>query len=139
MMPNAAPERLLIRRLRLSRAALAWERLWPTLWPLVCVAGIFVVTALFDLLSLLPGIGHAAVLGGFALAFAGATIWGLRTLVWPDTLAARRRIELNSGLAHRPLAALADRPSVPLDNASAMLWEAHRRRMAAALRQLRVG
>ena len=139
MMPNAAPERLLIRRLRLSRAALAWERLWPALWPLVCVAGIFVVTALFDLLSLLPGIGHAAVLCCFALAFAGAAIWGLRTLVWPDALAARRRVELNSGLAHRPLAALADRPSVPLDNASATLWEAHRRRMAAALRQLRVG
>jgi len=75
MIPNGAPERLLSRRLRLSRAALAWEHLWPALWPMLCVAGIFIVTALFDLLSLVPGIVHAAILGGFALAFAGAAAY----------------------------------------------------------------
>ena len=139
MNPAGAPERLLARRLFLSRAALAWELLWPALWPMVCVAGIFVAIALFDLPGLVPGIVHTAILAGFALAFAGAAIWGLRALVWPDTLAARRRIEVNSGLAHRPLAALADRPSAPLDAAAATLWEAHRRRMEAAVRRLRVG
>jgi uncharacterized protein (TIGR02302 family) len=139
MIPSTAPDRLLARRLLLSRTALVWERLWPALWPMVCVAGFFVVAALFDLSSLLPGTGHAAVLAGFALAFAAAAILGLRALAWPDALAAQRRIELNSGLAHRPLAALADQPSAPLDDAAAGLWDAHRRRMAAAVRRLRVG
>ena len=139
MTPDAAPERLLARRLLLSRAALAWERLWPALWPMLCVTGIFIATALFDLLSPLPGVVHAAILAGFALAFVGTAIWGFSALVWPDALAARRRIELNSGLAHRPLAALADRPGAPLDDAAATLWEAHRRRMAATIRRLRVG
>jgi uncharacterized protein (TIGR02302 family) len=139
MIERRPPERMLSRRLLLSRVALAWEHLWPALWPMLCVAGFFVVAALFDLFSLLPGIAHAAFLLGFAVAFAGAAIWGLRALVWPDALAAQRRIERNSALAHRPLAALADRPSAPLDAPSATLWEAHRRRMAAAVRQLRVG
>ena len=139
MAPHSTTGRLLVRRLFLSRAALAWEVLWPALWPMLCVAGFFAVVALFDLPSLLPGAVHAVVLAGFALAFVGAAILGLRHLAWPDMLAARRRIERNSGLAHRPLAALADQPSAPLDAASASLWEAHRRRMEAAIRRLRVG
>jgi uncharacterized protein (TIGR02302 family) len=139
MMSHGAPEHRLSRRLKLSRAALVWELVWPALWPPLCVAGVFAVAALFDLLTYLPGIVHAAVLAGFAIAFAAAAIWGLRRLVWPDRLAARRRIELRSGLAHRPLAALADQPSAPLDGDAAGLWEAHRRRMAEAVRGLRVG
>jgi uncharacterized protein (TIGR02302 family) len=139
MSAKDAPDRLLSRRLLLSRAALVWERAWPALWPMVCLAGFFAVAALLDLFSLLPAAAHAAVLGAFALALTGAAIWALRALVWPDTLAARRRIERNSGLAHRPLAALADRPSAPLDATSATLWEAHRRRMAEAASRLRVG
>jgi uncharacterized protein (TIGR02302 family) len=139
MTPEATPDRPLTRRLILSRAALAWERLWPAVWPMICVAGFFLVIALFDLPSFLPPIAHTAVLAGFALGFAGAAIWGLRSLVWPDALAARRRIEVNSGLAHRPLAALADQPSVPLDPGAALLWEAHRRRMTTAVRRLRIG
>jgi uncharacterized protein (TIGR02302 family) len=139
MTPDIAPGRLLARRLLLSRVALVWERLWPAVWPMLCVGGIFAIVALFDLLSLLPGLVHAAILAGFALAFVGAAVWGLRRLVWPDPLAAQRRLEINSGLAHRPLAALADRPSLPLDAAAATLWEAHQRRMAAAVRRLRIG
>jgi uncharacterized protein (TIGR02302 family) len=139
MTRDPAPERLLSRRLFWSRAALAWERLWAALWPMLCVAGFFAVAALLDLLPPLPGPAHAAVLLGFGAVFIAAAIWGLRTLVWPDALAARRRLELNNGLAHRPLAALADRPSGPLDGPSAALWEAHRRRMAEALRRLRIG
>ncbi|HTQ35367.1 MAG TPA: TIGR02302 family protein [Stellaceae bacterium] len=139
MTENTVPQRLLSRRLFLSRAALAWEVAWPAVWPMLCTLAVFTVVALFDLPSLLPGPAHAALLAAFALAFAGAAYWGLRQLVWPDMLAARRRIERNSDLAHRPLAALADQPSAPLDPATATLWEAHRRRMVAAIRRLRVG
>ena len=139
MNPDTAPERLLSRRLFLSRAALAWEKLWPALWPMLGVAGLFLAVALFDLPSLLPNALHVAVVAGFALVFITAAYFGLRRLAWPDAITARRRIEQNSGLPHRPLEALADRPSGPLDEAEASLWEAHRRRMTATLRRLRVG
>jgi uncharacterized protein (TIGR02302 family) len=139
MTRGTARDRLFARRLVLSQAALAWERLWPALWPMLCIGGFFLVAALFDLASLVPAVVHTVILIGFVLAFAGAAFWGLRSLVWPDVLTARRRIEVKSGFAHRPLAALADQPSVPLDDAAASLWEAHRQRMEAAVRRLRIG
>jgi uncharacterized protein (TIGR02302 family) len=135
--------RRLVLRLRLARAALLWERVWPAAWPALCVLGGFVVLAVFDLLPLLPGVWHAGVLAGFGIAFIGAVVWGVRRrtgmAVWNDPIAARRRIELASGLAHRPLQALADRPSAPLDRDAAGLWAAHRWRMEQAARRLRVG
>jgi len=76
-------------------------------------------------------------------AFAAAIAWGLRRRSglpgWRDPVAARRRIERASGLSHRPLQALLDQPSIPLDRAAAGLWAAHRQRMEAAIRRLRVG
>src|SRR5947207_291026 len=145
----AAPPRLLkyVRRLawrmRLARAARLWERAWPNAWPALCVLGILAVLALFDLLPSLPGTLHAVVLVVLGLTFLTAIGWGLyrRTglPVWSDPVAARRRIELSSGLTHRPLQALIDRPSGHLDRAAASLWEAHRTRMEAAIRRLRIG
>jgi uncharacterized protein (TIGR02302 family) len=129
-------------RLPLARAALLWERVWPAAWPALCVVASFAVVALFDLLPLLPEWAHAAVLGAFVLAFVAAVAVGARSAGiagWPDRLAARRRIERASGLAHRPLAALADRPSAPLDAGGARLWAAHQQRVAAAARRLRIG
>jgi len=139
MMPGAARRDRVARLLLLSRAALAWERLWPALWPALSVVGVFTIAALFDLPSLLPGPLHGVLLLGFAAALAAALFRGFQRLVWPDKIAARRRIEVKSGLAHRPLAALADAPSRPLDDEAAGLWEAHRRRMATLVRGLRVG
>jgi len=136
------PKRRLATRLRLARAALSWERAWPNAWPALCVLGLLAVAALFDVLPLLGGPAHAGILALFALAFAGAVVWGLRAAgigAWPDRIMARRRIEQASGLAHRPLEALGDRPSGPLDGPAAALWAAHQRRMAQAVRRLRVG
>src|SRR5439155_14481335 len=118
------PKRWLAARLRLARVALLWERLWPAAWPALCVLGVATVAALFDLLPLLPGMAHAGVLALFAIAFLGAVVWGLHLAgigTWPDLLVARRRIEQASGLAHRPLQALADRPSAPLDGQTTAL------------------
>ncbi|HEV2334816.1 MAG TPA: TIGR02302 family protein [Stellaceae bacterium] len=127
---------------RLARTALLWERIWPAAWPVLCVLGILAVLALFDVLPRLPGWAHAGALALFAVALAGAVAWGARTAridAWPDPVMARRRIEAASGLPHRPLEALADRASTPLDVPGAALWAAHQRRMAAAVRRLRVG
>jgi uncharacterized protein (TIGR02302 family) len=126
-------------RLRFARLALLWERVWPPCWPALAALGTFFVLGLFDVLSNLPGLLHAAMLIGLGAAFAIGLVRALRTAVAPDSFAARRRIEQASGLQHRPLQALADRPSGPFDAAAIGLWEAHRRRMEAAARRLRIG
>jgi uncharacterized protein (TIGR02302 family) len=126
-------------RLRLARAALLWERVWPPCWPMLAVIGTFLVLALFDLLPNLPGLLHTSVLLGLGAAFVISVTAIFRRLVLPDQFAARRRIELASGLQHRPLEALADRPSGPPDTQAAGLWQAHLRRMEAATRGLRIG
>jgi uncharacterized protein (TIGR02302 family) len=126
-------------RLALARAAGWWERAWPACWPALFVLALFLILALFGLPSRLPGLVHAALLLGFGAAFLLALAAAFRGVAIPDRNSARRRIERASGLRHRPLQALADRPSVALDAQAAQLWEAHRQRMAAMARRLRVG
>src|SRR5438874_12985851 len=86
--------RRLVLRLRLARAALLWERVWPAAWPALCVAGAFAVLALFDLLALLTGAAHVGLLAAFGLGFLGAAGWGVRRACSGtplDPLSARRR------------------------------------------------
>ena len=136
---SSDPDARFSMRLRLARAALLWERVWPGCWPALAVLGTFVVLALFDLLSLLSGVLHAAFLLGFGVALVVAIVAVTRRITLPDPVAARRRIEIASRLEHRPLQALADRPSAALDSQAARLWQAHRQRMEAATRRLRIG
>lgn len=132
----AAPLR---RRRGLARLALGWEALWPRLWPPVGVAGLFAVLALLDLPRHLPAGLHWALLLGFVAAF-GVVAWrDFRDFAWPDAAAAERRLERESGLRHRPLATLADRPATADDPAALALWRAHQARAAAEIRALRVG
>ena len=131
-------------RLRLARAALLWERVWPAVWPPLAVLGVFAVLALFDLLPALPGLA--------ACRRAGAARRWRSPRRWPGACApvgldggarcGRRRGAASSGragCAHRPLQALADQPSGAARRQTAALWEAHQRRMEAAVRRLRVG
>ena len=126
-------------RLRMgqARAALLWERLWPALWAPITIAGAFLALALLNVFLLLPGWLHALVLLLFVAAI-GWTGWrGLRAFRLPDEDAARRRLERDSGLPHRPLHALRDRPSGN-DPVAAELWRLHQERVRAAMRRLRV-
>lgn len=128
------------RRLWLARLALSWERLWPALWPATGIAGLFGAVALFDVWSLAPGWLHAVALVAFGAAFALALARGLRTLHLATVADAVRRLEAASGLRHRPLAALADRPVArPGDQAAQGLWRLHLDRAARSVRRLRVG
>lgn len=127
------------RRLKLAHAALLWERGWPALWPAAGVAGVFLALALFDLPARLPAPAQALLLLAFAIAFIAALVLAARRFTLPGRDSARRRLETASGLAHRPLAALEDRLAGGGDAATLALWEAHRTRMAAAARRLRVG
>jgi uncharacterized protein (TIGR02302 family) len=126
-------------RLRLARAALLWEAGWPACWPALGVLGLFLVLALFDLLPLLPGALHAAVLLAFGAGFLFALATAFRFIAPPTVAAARRRIERASGLLHRPLQALSDRPSSLPDPQAAKLWDAHQQRMEVLVRRLRIG
>ncbi|MFQ5958266.1 MAG: TIGR02302 family protein [Alphaproteobacteria bacterium] len=128
------------RRLWLARVALLWERLWPALWPAVFIAGLFLAASLLDLWALVPGWLHAALLlllgGGFVVALAR----GMRGVRMPGEAAAVRRLERESGLGHRPLNALRDRPAIGAgDRTSQGLWQAHLERVARSARRLRIG
>ena len=63
---------------------------------------------------------------------------GLRGLATPDEAAADRRLERASGLRHRPLSVLRDRPTVA-DEAGQAMWQAHVVRAVNQIRRLRVG
>ena len=138
---TAPPEGLppgLDRRRRLARLALLWEALWPRAWPVLGVLGVFLTAALAGLFLILPAALHAALLLLF-LAALGWALWrAARGFPHAGPAAADRRIETASGLSHRPLSALADRPATD-DPAALALWRAHLARQAAKLRHLRVG
>ncbi len=124
-------------RLWQARAALLWESLLPAIWIPAAIAGTFLALALLNLLPLLPGWLHLLALLLFAAAF-GLTLWrGLRRFRAPDEPAARRRLERDSGLPHRPLQTLRDRPAGN-DPIAAELWRLHQERVRAAMRRLRV-
>ena len=124
-------------KLGLARLALWWEGAWSALWPPLGVVGAFLALAFTGLLPTLPPVLHLLILIGFAaaLGYCGhRAALGLRA---PAAEAAARRLERDSGLAHRPLAVLADRPAGN-DPMAQALWQAHRDRAAAKLGQLRV-
>ncbi len=136
--PAAGPA--LGRRLWLARFAIGWERVWPAIWPALTVAGLFSIVALLDLLPRLHFALHAAALALFAGAL-GFAIWKIRhVFALPGHAEGRRRLEIASGFAHRPLAALEDEMVAGgADPATRALWETHRRRLIARLAQVRVG
>ena len=123
----------------LARLALLWEAVWPILWPVLAVIGVFAALVLFDVLPLLPGWLHALVL----LAATAALIWelwqGIRHFQLPRTGEAERRLEKDSGIAHRPLTALIDLPSGDQsDPGTAALWQIHLAHALASVKSLRV-
>ena len=143
--PGGEFDRLLRRlagRRALARYAILFERIWPALWPALGVAGLFVCAALLDLPRLLPPWWHIALLVVIGLLILGLLLHGLRNLAAPDDKAADRRLELASGLAHRPLSVLTDRPSRGIggpDTAAVALWQVHVARAVRSVRRLRIG
>jgi len=135
---DAGPPRLRS-LLILARSALWWERVWPAVAPAAGVLGLFLALALLDLLPFLPGWLHALILLALVCAF-GYLLWQrLMPLRAPSLDNARRRLELDSNLDHRPLAGLEDTlAGGAMDRASARLWTLHRERLRARLTGLKV-
>ena len=138
--PRTRLDRVLKRRIAQARLSLAWETIWPAIWPPLGVIGLFIGFALLDGFSYFSGWLHAASLIGFA-GLLGYTVYaGMRTLTWPSHRDAVRRIETASGLEHRPLEALQDKlPDGMADPTSRALWQAHQRQIAERIRSLKVG
>lgn len=125
------------RRLALAGAALFWEDLWPRLWPLVSILGLFLAVSLLGVLPRLPGWLHLLVLVGFAVAALAAAVCGGRNLRLPGRVQCRRRLEIDSGLSHRPLGAREDDLAAGAgDPVAEGLWSLHQQRMAAAAKEL---
>ena len=124
-------------RLRLrARAALLFERAWPAAWPPLGVLGLFLCVALLDLPRMLPPALHILLLAGFAIAFAWTLVRGVREIRLPSDAEADRRLERATGLRHRPLSVLTDRPALPGADG---LWRAHVLRAVGQVGRLHVG
>ena len=121
-----------------ARTALLGQALWSALWPGQIVLGIFLLLALSDALPRLDGWLHAVALGALAVAF-GWTVWrAWRRFRPPSPETADRQVERASGLKHRPLTSLEDRPATA-EPAAQALWSVHLVRLAGQLRRLRAG
>ena len=112
----------LARKISEARLAILWERLWGALYPAVMVAGVFALMVLSGLLPGLPDWMRFASLALFALALVWALVPVVR-LIMPTRPEAMRRIEVASGLAHRPVAGSEDRlADAEHDPQSATIW-----------------
>ena len=109
-----------------ARAILAWERLWPLLWPASGIAGLGLAAALFDVLAPLPWLLHALILAGLVTAIGLALYFNLTRLVWPRWEDAARRLERDSVLKHRPISEAHDALAAGAgDPVAEELWRAH--------------
>lgn len=132
-------ERRVAHKQALAWLALFWERIWPAMWPAVAILGIFVALALMEAPEAFGGWPHLALLALAAIALALGLRRGFRRFRAPTGEEARRRLETESSLQHRPLTVLEDRLSPTVDRGSQALWQVHVRRMREAIRRIRVG
>ena len=127
----------LTRKRALARAALWFEQLWPAAWPPLGVLGAFAVLALLDVPAHLPPALRLAIPVVVVLVAAGLFARRLRRIVQPGADRVDRRLERDSGLRHRPLAALQDQPAM-VSPEGANLWALHQQRLRAQIGRLRV-
>ncbi|MGI9463563.1 MAG: DUF4175 family protein, partial [Aestuariivirgaceae bacterium] len=133
------PTAALKRKLSLAKAALVFEQLWVALFPAFMVAGSALLLVLLGVPAFLPISGKTVAAGLFGAAFLAA-LWPLRTVRWPSDESALRRIEVRSGLKHRPATAWQDKMAEPqAGSTSRAIWMVHKQRMAAHLKALRAG
>ncbi|HSG95683.1 MAG TPA: TIGR02302 family protein [Afifellaceae bacterium] len=139
---STTPEKRL-KRLNLAifraRLALAWERVWPRLVPVLSVAGLYVALSWLGLWRFVSDPVRIGLLVAFAIALAAALV-RLARLALPGEAEAVRRVEQVSALQHRPASGLRDTMSPVAEDAGAVaLWTAHRKRLLAEISGLRAG
>lgn len=120
------------------RRVIFLERLWPRLWLPAGVVGTFVLLSLLGVWPMLGREVHQALLWAFGIALVASFVPILRVR-GPSREEAQRRLEVRSGVPHRPASALQDRPAGDTGPGAKSLWRAYRERMAAAIAKLRPG
>ena len=134
------PAHIIARKISLARVSIFWERLLEGLFPAMMIAGALLLCVLSGLLNLLPVWLKLSLLGVTALGFL-YSLKGLGRVSWPTEQAALARIEHKSGKLHRPASGwtdtLADQGSASPEQK--LLWQAHRRRLADQLHDLKAG
>jgi uncharacterized protein (TIGR02302 family) len=137
--PSPEPTRTFARKVRLSTFALFFERLWPRLWIVFGLAMLFAMLSFLGLWPNLDPLAHELLLGGFAVAAIAAIVYAVR-IPWPSRDEAIRRIERRSDVPHRPATSYEDTLTSGAENTeTSALWQAHRERLAKAIRRLKVG
>lgn len=125
-------------RLRLAGLILFWEDCWRLGWGVPSLLAGFAAIVLLDLLPMLPVWLHIGALLAFLVAL-GALALPLLGLRRPGAARAARRLEQDSGLAHRPLEGLGDQLAADAqDPASRALWAAERQRLEKSLTSTRL-
>ena len=120
-------------RTRLTvRTAIAIERLWPLLLPVLLIVALFVSLSWLGVFRLMPETARQAVAVLFAVA-ALAALYPLRFFRKPSTIEIDRRIERANKLQHNPVSVQSDRPSGRQASFADALWREHQRRMAEQL------
>ncbi|HUO89268.1 MAG TPA: TIGR02302 family protein [Rhizomicrobium sp.] len=122
-----------------SRAAIAWERVWPALWPASGIAGVFAAAALFDAFAPLPWTLHALILAGAITAIGLCLYFGFREVRLPGWSEGARRLERSSGLSHRPISEAGDTIAAGRGDPTAeALWKLHMHQLLASVGRLHV-
>ena len=130
---------IIARKVALARLAEGFERAWTAALALLLVVMAGLVAALSGLAGALPAWGRYGLAATFLVALVAA-LKPLFALTWPSREAGLRRIEVTSGLSHRPLVALADSIADPAAGGhTRLLWREHRARLARSLGRLRAG
>ncbi len=134
------PAQIIARKMSLAKVAIYWERLLERLFPAMMIAGVVLLCMLSGVLNLMPVWLKLTVLGAAGAGFV-YSLKNLGSLSWPTDEAALARIERKSGKMHRPASGwtdtLADETSAGPEQKA--LWQAHRRRMAKQLHDLKAG
>lgn len=104
------------------------ERFWASFWPALSVLFAFIGLAALRVFPMLGNAGHIFALLVFAVAFIVALARYGTKFHRPSMREVRRAVEKQSGLLHRPLEAILDRP-ITTSPETAALWAKYQARL----------
>src|SRR5512143_3788353 len=90
-LPGLANDRI-ERFIAFARAALAWERVWPALFPIAAIAGLYASAALLGVFDSIPGEIHALLLAVSATAIGFFLQRNVHAIAWPRWDEGARRL-----------------------------------------------
>jgi uncharacterized protein (TIGR02302 family) len=127
------PATRLLRKVRLARLGLTFERLWGAAFPAVMTAGLALLFVVSGAAQLVPVAVRLGVLAVMAILFVGFA-FRLLGVKLPSAGEALARLERDNQLKHRPATSWLDTLALGADNPdSRVLWIAHKNRLKREL------